>query len=52
MMSARGGLMNIQILRTNNTDRLREMWARGREDVQKSQNFAEISYVNGPLTKF
>ena len=40
-----GGLRNLPILRTNSTDRLREMRTRGREGVQKSQNFADVLYV-------
>ena len=34
-----GGLRNIKILRTNSTDRLREMWTRGRGESQKSPKF-------------
>ena len=37
-------MRNRQILRTNSTDRLREMRTRGREGVQKSQIFADVLY--------
>ena len=39
-----GGLRNLPILRTNSTDRLREMRTRGREGVQISQNFADVLF--------
>ena len=39
-----GGLRNLEILRTNKTDRLREMRTRGREGVQNPENFADILY--------
>ena len=37
-----GGFQNCQILRTNSTDRLREMRMRGGEGVQNLENFADV----------
>ena len=39
-----GGLRNLQILRTNSTDRMLEMRIRGREGVQNPENYADILY--------
>ena len=45
-----GGLKNCQILRTNSTDRLREMRTRGREGVKNPENFANVLYKWSPST--
>ena len=36
------GFENCQILRTNSTGRLREMWTKGRDEVQKSPKFCGL----------
>ena len=41
-----GGLRNLQILRTNSTDRLREMRMKGGGGVKKSGNFADVLKVS------
>ena len=43
-----GGLNNGLILRTNSTDRLREMWTRGRGE-SKIPKIMRTSYVHGSL---
>ena len=42
-----GGFKNCQILRTNSTERLREMRTRGR-GLSKIPKFLRTSYVHGP----
>ena len=40
-----GGFENCQILRTNSTDRLREMRTKGGGGVENPKNFADVLYV-------
>ena len=43
-----GGLINLQTLGTNITERLREMRTRGREGVKNPKIFADILYQWSP----